>query len=144
MVDYPPVNMAKVGFDARLHWNEILGHCLEDIRLNRIAGNYQAWFNSLWTMYDMGKTYLEVDKLEIINKKMQDTQKLIWRYDSLSSMNDIKNRNNKKIIGYKIQQEISSIQVEVLRQMGDKGMFLPIKVPIAEWDENDISSGMGM
>lgn len=145
MVDYPPTtNFTKVGFDARLHWNEILGHCLEDIRLNRIASNYQAWFNSLWTLYDMGKTYLTLDDVKFIDNRMNDCQKLIWRYDGLTNLNDIKNRNNRKIIGFKIQQEISYIQVEVLRKMGEKGMFLPLKVPTAEWDETDIASGMGM
>lgn len=145
MVEYNnPVQSSRVGFDARLHWNEILGHCLEDIRINRIMGNYQAWFNALCTLYDMGQTYLEVEDTKKINEQLIEVQKAIWRYDSLGKLQDKKMQHNKKIFGFKIQMLLSEIQVIILRKMGEKGMFLPIKVPLSEFSELDLRDGMGL
>lgn len=143
MVDHTPQKYS-VGFDARLHWNEVIGHCLEDIRLNRISGQYQGWLNSVWMLFDMGRTFIDENKIVGIKEDIEKAQLLIWRYDSSQRFNDIKSQSARKIISHEIQKHLSDAQVEVTRAMAEKGMISPLKVPLAEWDEADIADGMGL
>lgn len=142
MVEYDKPR-AQIGFDARLHWNEVLGHCLEDIRLNRISGQYQAWLRSIWTLADMGSTYLDKEKNFDIGKRLDNVQRLIFNYENIH-FNDISSQERKKRLGFIIEKQLSDLQVLITKSMGEKGMFLPLKVPLDEWNENDLSEGMGL
>jgi len=143
MADHTPQKY-NVGFDARLNWNEVIGHTLEDVRLNRISGQYQGWLNSVWMLFDMGRTFIDDKKSSAIKEDIEKAQLLIWRYESSQRFNDIKSNSARKLICFEIQKHLSDAQVEVTRAMAEKGMISPLKVPLAEWDEQDIADSMGL
>jgi hypothetical protein len=135
-----------VGFDNRLGWNDAISHYLEDIRLNRVAGNNQGWLNALWGIWDMGKTFLfsNNDTVIEVDRLLNETQKLVWNLDGLTNLNDKNVRHSQRIILYKVTCNLSKAQVLAFKLMGDKGMFLPLKVPVEEYSEKDAIEGSGM
>lgn len=134
----------NVAFDSRLQWNEVLGHWLEDIRLNRIQGQYQAWHRSIWGLFDMGRTFIPEEKEKDILATMDQAQKLIWRFESSANIKDLKTMSARKIVAYEIERTLSTAQVAVTRAMAAKGMISPLKVPLEEWQDNDIAEDMGL
>jgi hypothetical protein len=136
----------QVGFDNRLGWNDAITHYLEDIRLNRVAGNFQGWLNALWGLWDMGKTFLysNNDTVKTVDVLLDTTQKLIWRLEALSGMNDKNMMLARKNVTFNIQKNLSIAQVTAFKLMGDKGMFLPLRVPVEEFSEKDAIEGAGM
>lgn len=134
----------NVAFDSRLQWNEVLGHWLEDIRLNRIQGQYQAWHRSIWGLLDMGRTFIPEEKEKLILESLEKSQRLIWRYESTMRFNDMKSQGARKKIAYEIEKTLSEAQVYVTRQMAAKGMISPLKVPLEEWNDQEIADGMGL
>lgn len=134
----------KSAFDARSQWNEAIGHTIEDCRLNRVASNYDAWRRSVWSLIDLGRTFVDEQKIQPIMQNLEQAHRMILRYQALERFRDVRATGMRKKIEYDIERCLSDAQTMATRAMAAKGMISPIKQDEGDITDDTIAEEMGM
>jgi hypothetical protein len=124
----------KPGFDARIHYYDIVKAYMINIVYTTVSGDYPKWMLLIRSLYNLICPYIKTP--EALKKKIMDTQRRVDQWTIFKCTN----RANQMVADSYIENKLQELTEELYTSA--KHMLLPIKSDeITEYDTREFIEG---